>query len=374
MRADKAGWKTVRLGDICTPKQWKTISAAQLTDSGYPVYGANGVIGFYHQYNHEKETLLVTCRGATCGSLNICVPKSYVNGNAMALDDLDASCDVKFLYYYLKHRGFSDVISGSAQPQIIRSNLEKVKVPLAPLETQRYIAKTLDTAWELVSLHRRQISELDDLLRSVFLDMFGDPATNEKGWETDLVGNLFPVASGGTPVTTKAEYWENGNIPWIGSNLCQNVILYENDGKYITRLGLEKSSAKVFDAGTVLVALVGATIGKAALLRFATTTNQNVAGIRVKENENFTPEYVFFAVRSLYHKFLELAHGGFKMANLSFIRNLEIMVPPLVLQRRFAEMVLKTEEQRALVQKAAEECEYLFDSLMNRFFSRQSQE
>lgn len=372
MRTDKTGWKTVRLGDICTPKQWKTISAAQLLETGYPVYGANGVIGYYHQYNHEKETLLVTCRGATCGSLNICVPKSYVNGNAMALDDLDASCDVKFLYYNLKYRGLSDVISGSAQPQIIRSNLEKVKVLLAPLTTQRYIAKTLDTAWELVTLRRRQILELDNLLRSVFLDMFGDPATNEKGWKTDLVGNLFPVASGGTPDTTKAEYWGNGDIPWIGSNLCRNVFLYENDGKYITRLGLEKSVAKIFDSGTVLVALVGATMGKTALLRFATTTNQNVAGIRVEKNKNFTPEYVFFAIRSLYHKFLELGHGGFKMANLSFIRNLEIMVPPLGLQRQFTEIVLRTEEQKVLLQKAAEETEYLFDSLMDRFFSRQS--
>ena len=76
---------TVSLSDVCRPKQWKTISKSQLTTEGYPVYGANGRIGFYSEYNHELPTLLITCRGATCGALNVCEPRSYVTGNAMAL-------------------------------------------------------------------------------------------------------------------------------------------------------------------------------------------------------------------------------------------------------------------------------------------------
>ena len=99
-----------------------------LTDGGYPVYGANGVIGCYSEYNHEEPTLLVTCRGATCGTLNICESYSYVNGNAMALDSLTDEVDINFLYYYLLNRGFEDVITGSAQPQIVRQSLQKVSV------------------------------------------------------------------------------------------------------------------------------------------------------------------------------------------------------------------------------------------------------
>ena len=118
-----------KIKDICKPKQWKTISAEMLQEEGYPVYGANGVIGYYSEYNHENPTLLVTCRGATCGSLNICQPYSYVNGNAMALDELRSDVNIKYLYYYLKARGFNDVISGSAQPQITRSAIEQVEMP-----------------------------------------------------------------------------------------------------------------------------------------------------------------------------------------------------------------------------------------------------
>ncbi len=75
--------KQVNLVDVCKPKQWKTISANQLKNAGYPVYGANGKIGYYSEYTHEFPTILITCRGATCGTVNICDAKSYVNGNAI---------------------------------------------------------------------------------------------------------------------------------------------------------------------------------------------------------------------------------------------------------------------------------------------------
>ncbi|PDM39735.1 restriction endonuclease subunit S [Geobacillus sp. LYN3] len=132
-----------RLSDICSPKQWKTISMNQLTDEGYPVYGANGIIGYYSEYTHTEETILITCRGATCGEINICQPYSYVTGNAMALDSLDKEkVDLKYLYYYLKYRGFKDVISGSAQPQITRNNISKIKIYLPDKNRQMLISSS----------------------------------------------------------------------------------------------------------------------------------------------------------------------------------------------------------------------------------------
>ena len=162
-------WEMVRLGDVCNPKQWKTISTSDLTESGYPVYGANGKIGFHKEYTHEKETILVTCRGATCGAINVCEPYSYVNGNAMALGDLNANCYLGFLAAYLRLRGFNDVITGSAQPQIIRSNIEKIRIPLPPLEVQQQIANTLDKVTSLISQRKQQLEQLDLLVKSRFV-------------------------------------------------------------------------------------------------------------------------------------------------------------------------------------------------------------
>lgn len=177
-------WPMVKLNKICRPKQWKTISSSNLLEYGYPVYGANGKIGFYSEYTHESPALMITCRGATCGNVNISEPKSYINGNAMVLDDLDtSSVDLNYLYYFFKKRGFNDVISGSAQPQITGQGLTKVEIPLPPLEEQKRIAAILDKA-DVIRRKRQQAIKLaDDFLRAVFLDMFGDPVTNPKGWE-----------------------------------------------------------------------------------------------------------------------------------------------------------------------------------------------
>lgn len=183
--------------DICRPKQWPTISGSEMSGNGYPVYGANGIIGKHNEFTHEKPTLMITCRGATCGNLNISEGRCYINGNAMALDELDEEkIHLPFLYCFLKKRGFEDVISGSAQPQITRQGLMNITVPKVPLEEQKRIAAILDKADSLRRKRAQAIALADDFLRATFLKMFGDPVTNPKGWDTVKLEEL--IASGPT--------------------------------------------------------------------------------------------------------------------------------------------------------------------------------
>ena len=157
-------WPSVPLTEICRPRQWKTISLKELEPTGYPVYGANGKIGFYKEYNHAHETVLITCRGATCGTLNICEPQSYVTGNAMALDELSERVDLKFLFYTLRHRGFDDVISGSAQPQITGEGLRKVKIPIPRLSQQHRIVAELDNLLDRSQAARAELTRVPKLV------------------------------------------------------------------------------------------------------------------------------------------------------------------------------------------------------------------
>ncbi|MFC6632027.1 restriction endonuclease subunit S [Microbulbifer taiwanensis] len=187
----------VNLSEICWPKQWKTISASALLEEGFPVYGANGKIGFFSEFTHENPTLMITCRGATCGNVHISEPKSYINGNAMALDDLDHSkVDIRYLYYFFKKRGFSDVISGSAQPQITRQGLTKVTVPLPSLKEQQRIAAILDKADVIRRKRQQAIALADEFLRAVFLDMFGDPNANPQNVEVLPMTEIFNIKTG----------------------------------------------------------------------------------------------------------------------------------------------------------------------------------
>jgi len=146
------------------------------------------------------------------------------------------------------------------------------------------------------------------------------------------------IQSGGTPSKTENIYWDNGTIPWVGSTVCKNEIINSSD-TYITELGLKKSNAKLFPIGTTLIALVGATIGKTAYLNFETTTNQNIAGLQVKDENILNKKYLFFICNSLYDEFYSLGEGGFSMASLSFVRNLEIPLPPLEIQEQIVKEI-----------------------------------
>ena len=179
-----------------------------------------------------------------------------------------------------------------------------------------------------------------------FIELFGGPVYNSGDWKRSTFGKEFEIFSGGTPSTSNADFWNDGTIPWIGSNMCQDLVLKTTDVKYITNEGLLKSSTKWVHPGYVLVALVGATIGKTALLTLSTTINQNMAAINVPSNPNFTAEYIFMLMRHLYSRFVELGNGGFKMANLSFVRSLPLPMPPLELQNRYSELFQQLDKSK----------------------------
>ncbi|MBV5246457.1 restriction endonuclease subunit S [Mycolicibacterium sp. PAM1] len=192
-------WPEVPIDSFCRPKQWPTISQSQLTPTGYPVYGANGQIGWYSTYNHESETVLITCRGATCGTVNVSPPKSYVTGNAMALDSLDeARIHLRYLVHVLTPERLRRSITGSAQPQITRESLKAITVPLPPLADQRRIAAILDQADRLRSHRHGLLRRYSELKRAGFASMFAGISSSGK------LGDYGEV-QGGLQVSRKRE-------------------------------------------------------------------------------------------------------------------------------------------------------------------------
>lgn len=226
------GWCWKRLTDICKPKQWRTISNSELTAAGYPVFGANGFIGFYPEFNHESETIAVTCRGATCGTINLVPPKTYITGNSMCLDHLVKDISQKYLYYATQFRTLSDVISGSAQPQITIENLKKVTIPIPPLPEQKEIASILTSVDDVIENTQRQIDKLQDLRKATMNELltkginhtkFKDSKLGRipKDWEVTNFSNIFSLQLGKTMNKKDREegdchfpYLANKNVQW----------------------------------------------------------------------------------------------------------------------------------------------------------------
>ncbi|MCQ2339204.1 MAG: restriction endonuclease subunit S [Paludibacteraceae bacterium] len=116
-------WTEDLLGNHADIYQPKTIPEAIFTTEGYDVYGANGIIGKYHKYNHETEQAMIACRGSSCGVVNFSKPRSWINGNAMIINVDKYDIEKHFVKYLLEHEDFSSIVSGSGQPQIVRGPL-----------------------------------------------------------------------------------------------------------------------------------------------------------------------------------------------------------------------------------------------------------
>ncbi|HDZ5137936.1 TPA: restriction endonuclease subunit S, partial [Campylobacter jejuni] len=162
-------YELVKLESICKMYQPKIITAKEIQETGnYKVYGANGVIGFYNKYNHKDSEVAMTCRGATCGTINYTEPLSWITGNAMIITPLESNLILKkFLVYILPLSNIKNIITGSAQPQITRSNLATLKIPLPPLEIQKQIVAECEKVEEQYNTIRMSIQEYQNLIKAI---------------------------------------------------------------------------------------------------------------------------------------------------------------------------------------------------------------
>ena len=371
--------KTKGLCEICSPKQWKTISTDMLTDGGYPVYGANGVIGCYSEYNHEEPTLLVTCRGATCGTLNICEPYSYVNGNAMALDNLTDEVDIKYLYYYLLNRGFEDVITGSAQPQIVRQSLQKVKVTYPDKERQAEIVTVLERVSELIALRKEQLVKLDQLVKSRFIELFGDPVDNPKNYLVKSLQELIDMGyityhldgNHGGDYPRSEEFVDSG-VPYIGANSIVNGKIDFSMAKFLTAERAGKLRKGIAQNDDVLFAH-NATVGPTVVLK--TTEPKVILSTSLTayrcDKSRLLPNYLKAYMQS--DGFVRQYSGEMKQTTRNQVpitaqKKYLFLVPPFVEQEQFAAFVEQTDKSKLAIQQSLDKLELLKESLMQEYF------
>lgn len=153
-------------------------------------------------------------------------------------------------------------------------------------------------------------------------------------WKTVRIGDICEVVTGGTPSTSKKEYWENGTIPWLPSGACQNSIIDKADS-FITQDGLDNSAAKMMPVNTVVIALTGATTGKVGILKIDACANQSVTGIL--PNELVYYRFLFYFLLNSRPKIMNESYGGAqKHISQGYVKDFRIPLPPLSTQKQIA--------------------------------------
>ncbi|MFA6928690.1 MAG: restriction endonuclease subunit S [Lentisphaeria bacterium] len=371
--------KVKSLNEITNPKQWKNLPISKLKDSGFPVYGANGIIGFFDEYNHANPTIAITCRGATCGNIHITRENSYITSNAMALDDLDENeCELNYLAQYLRYRGLSDVTTGAAQPQITRANLEKVTIPLPPLDDQIRIAHLLGKVEGLIARRKQHLQQLDDLLKSVFLEMFGDPVRNEKGWVTKTLPQLVlpgknSLKRGPFGGALKKEIFvETGYLVYE-----QNHAL-NNDYSFARYFVTEEKYQELIDfkvvPGDVLISCSGVYLGKLSIVPAdAKPGIINQALLKVSLDPRKIRHRFFvhvFGSPQFKGKYFPSNRGGAipNLPPMSVMKEIPFIYPPLELQQDFTDLFEKVEWLKSQYQQSLTDLESLYGVVSQQAF------
>jgi len=209
---------------------------------------------------------------------------------------------------------------------------------LPALEEQKRIAATLDKADDIRRKRQQAINLADDLLRSVFLDMFGDPVTNPKGWEVRTVERLCNVNSGSTPSRKNESFFE-GTIPWVKTGEVDGYEITTTE-EHISEQALQETSCRLNPKGSIVLAMYGQgkTRGKVGLLGVEAATNQACAVIKPSENINML--YLYNYLRLSYGRLRDLGQGGGQPnLNSGIVKNFEILVPARHLQNKFVDIV-----------------------------------
>jgi type I restriction enzyme S subunit len=236
-------------------------------------------------------------------------------------------------------------MTGSAgQRRVPEYFLANLKIPLPPLPEQRRIAAILDKADELRAKRRAALAKLDELTQSIFLDMFGDPATNPKGWPVYAMEEVAEVVSGATPQTDVPEFWD-GDVNWVTPKELSGLgsIYIGATERRITQAGLQSCAASVLPVGAVLFSS-RAPIGHTAICAAPMATNQGFKSF-IPKAARLDAHYLLQWLR-MRRSFLEgLGTGAtFKEVSKAVVARIQISVPPLEHQVAFADRLRKAHE------------------------------
>ncbi len=354
---NKQDWTYKKLGEVATiyDSQRKPVTKKDRVNGIYPYYGATGIQDYVDSYLFDGRYLLLGEDGAKWGandkSAFIIEGKSWVNNHAHIMRFDDRIID-SFVEYYLNGKDLTEYITGAVVPKLTQAKLTQIPIPVPPIADQERIVAELDLLSGIMEKKKEQLKAYDQLAQSIFYTMFGDPITNEKGWQVKKLGEICENCdSMRKPITAKDR--EQGEIPYYGaSGIVDYVKDYIFDGDYLL---ISEDGANLIARSTpIAFSIKGKTWvnNHAHVLKF---TNQ------------ITQQYVEFSInlRDVSAIVTGCAQPKLTQANLNRIL---ISFPPLSLQQEFAEKVEAIERQKALVQQSIDETQTMFDCTMDKYF------
>lgn len=340
----------------------------------YPYFGANGQQGTIADYIFDEPLVLLAEDGGHFGDPNHGIAyrisgKAWVNNHAHVLRP-NPDVDLAFLCHVLENYDVTPFVTGTTRGKLTKAGASEIVIPCPPLAEQRRIAKVLDQAEELKAKRRAALAQLDILTQAIFLDLFGDPATNPKGWPISKISDLLESASYGT--SEKAG--TTGEFPVLRmNNITRTGEINLTDLKFM-HLPTNKRERYLVRAGDVLFNRTNSAelVGKSAIYRDKRQMAYAGYLVRLRTDDKNDPEYLSAFLNTSYAK--KMLRGMCKsiigMANINAteVQAMKIAHPPTPLQREFARRVAAIDKLKAAHRTSLVEFDTLFAALQHRAF------
>lgn len=377
----KQGWERKKLGDVATYVNGFAFKPEQWVDNGIPIIRIQNLNNPDAPYNYcdiqipskyivEKGDILISW-SASLGVYEWLYDKGYLNQHIfkVVFDKGDIS------KYYLKYavsaklNDMEKQLHGATMKHIVKKDFDNTLIPVPPLPEQEKIVSELDCLSGIIEKKRQQLKELDALAQSIFYEMFGDPVTNEKGWEVKKLGEVAYIGLG---FTHTPEYVEEGvaflSVKDISSGeICWDKIKYVSQQEYESAPKGAKPKK-----GDIMFCRVG-TMGKPIIvdtdIPFCTFVSLGYLHLLDSNVNNVYVKY--WMLSHAFDEQVEKNVKGIAVKNLNtgWLKTFEIQVPPLPLQQTFASKIEAIEKQKALIKQSLGEVETLFNARMDFYFN-----
>ena len=352
-------YKWVSISDIGNSRKYVYSTRESITDKGIIDSGIKVI---------PKGTVIMSFK-LSIGKTAITTEDMYTNEAIVAfIDKKKIPIDIDYLYYLCSGSNWMQGVNKAVMGLTLnKATLSEKEINIPNIEIQKKCAGNLDKIDRIIDLKKQQLDQLDLLVRSLFIEMFGDTITNDKYWEYREISSVTEIILGSTPKTSEPKYWD-GNIKWITpAEIGEDSFIIFDSIRHITEEGVKSIGIKSFPAGTVIFS-TRAPIGKTAIAGCNMYCNQGFKNFIC--NKKLNPVYLYMLLRINKNFFVELGNGAtFKELSKSTLEKIKISVPDINIQNEFELYFNKIDKSKLAVKKSLEELEILKKSLMQKYFA-----
>lgn len=378
----------IKIGDVCDILNGYAFKSENYVDSGIRIirisnvqkgYIEDSTPAFYSfdtiglsKFMLEEGDLLMSLTG-NVGRVAILEKEllpAALNQRVACLRLKSNKITKSYLFHFLNSNFFEQqcimASNGVAQKNMSTEWLKDYEIPLYTPNQQEEIVTVLNAAQSILSSRRQQLQKLDDLVKARFVELFGDINANDREWNVQPLGELCTIVRGGSP--RPIEKYLGGDIPWIkigDATDGESIYLYSTK-EHITQAGVSKS--RMVKSGSLIFANCGVSLGFARIITFDGCIHD---GWLAMENidERLDKVFLLQSLNQMTKHFRRIAPAGTQPnLNTAIMKDYKQIIPPLELQKEFIAFVAQTDKSKVAVQKALDEAQLLFDSLMQKYF------